>query len=132
QCDLLSRLRCRARRAGGADSRYRRSAMTGLTITETLSRYLAKNAGEKHLPGEAGVWVFILGDMLVFSLFFCIFIYYRALDVELFLTSQAQLNQNYGAVNTLLLLTSSWFVVMALNAVRNDSGRLAGKLLLLA
>ena len=32
---------------------------------------------ETHVPGEAGVWVFVLGDMLVFGLFFTVFVYYR-------------------------------------------------------
>ena len=75
-------------------------------------------ARERHLPGEPGVWVFIMGDMMVFALFFFAFVYHRALDVELYNASQLALNQNYGALNTLLLLTSSWFVVMGLRRVR--------------
>ena len=82
----------------------------------------------RHLPGEAGVWIFILGDMMIFSLFFNVFIYYRALDVELFLKSQTALNQHYGAFNTLLLLTSSWFVVVGMHAVRKNMSRMATRL----
>lgn len=76
-----------------------------------------------HLPGEPGIWVFILGDMTIFGLFFATFMYYRGQAPEVFAQSQALLNQNWGATNTLLLLTSSWFVVIALNAVR--AGRMA-------
>lgn len=72
-----------------------------------------------HLPGETGIWIFIFGDMMVFALFFCTFAFYRAQDVALFQASQAQLNRNLGALNTLLLLTSSWFVAEAMQAVRN-------------
>jgi len=71
-----------------------------------------------HVPGETGVWVFILGDMTVFAVFFATFIFYRSEDVALFNASQLQLNQNLGALNTLLLLTSSWFVVRGVNACR--------------
>lgn len=71
-----------------------------------------------HLPAETGVWVFILGDMTVFAVFFATFIFYRSGDVALFNASQLQLNQNLGAMNTLLLLTSSWFVVRGVSAGR--------------
>jgi len=84
------------------------------------------------IPGEAGIWVFVLGDMCVFGLFFSVFVYYRGLDLELFRAAQATLNQNYGALNTLLLLFSSWFVVLAVIDVREYAGRYAARLLGLA
>ena len=73
-----------------------------------------------HLPGEPGVWVFILGDMLMFALFFGVFVHYRAQDPALYLQSQTTLNQSFGAINTMLLLTSSWFVVGAVRDARNQ------------
>lgn len=73
---------------------------------------------ERHVPGETGVWVFILGDMVVFALFFGVFSYYRGLTPDVFSASQATLNANYGLINTFLLLTSSWFVVMGMNAAK--------------
>ncbi len=88
---------------------------------------------ENHaVPGEVGIWVFVLGDMFVFGLFFTVFVYYRGLDVELYRASQATLNQNYGALNTLLLLFSSWFVVLAVIDVREHAARYAARLLGLA
>lgn len=75
-------------------------------------------AAEPHLPGEAGVWIFIIGDMLMFSLLFSVFLYYRADDVALFASSQQALNQTYGLFNTILMLTSSWFVALAIHAQR--------------
>lgn len=81
------------------------------------------------VPGEVGVWVFVLGDMLVFALFFAVFIYYRSLDLETFRTAQQTLNQNYGALNTVFLLVSSWFVVLAVIDVREHAGQYAQKLL---
>ena len=74
--------------------------------------------GFPRLPGEAGVWVLIVGDMSVFGIFFAVFTYYRGLDLATFAASQAQLNQAYGLVNTLLLLASSWFVAIAVQTVR--------------
>ncbi|MGR9090951.1 MAG: cytochrome c oxidase subunit 3 [Gammaproteobacteria bacterium] len=90
------------------------------------------NEGHQEIPGEVGIWVFVLGDMFVFGLFFTVFVYYRGLDLEVFRTSQATLNQNYGALNTLLLLFSSWFVVLAVIDVREHAARYAARLLGLA
>lgn len=72
----------------------------------------------KRVPGEAGVWVFILGDMTIFGILFATFLFYRAKRPDIFAESQTLLNQNYGAVNTVLLLVSSLFVVLAVRAVR--------------
>ena len=66
------------------------------------------------------MWVFILGDMLMFALLFGVFVYYRAQDPALYIQSQTTLNQGFGAINTLLLLTSSWFVVGAVQDVRRQ------------
>jgi len=83
-----------------------------------------------HLPGETGVWVFILGDMLMFAAFFVVFVYYRAADEPLYIESQRALNQHYGALNTFLMLTSSWFVALAMRAARGGVNALCQRLIL--
>jgi len=88
----------------------------------------SRSQAQPHLPGEVGVWVFILGDMVVFALFFVTFIYYRAQNVELFAASQAMLDQNRGALNTLLLLASSWFVVLGVRSLHQHLVHLAPRL----
>lgn len=80
---------------------------------------------KNHVPGEVGIWIFILGDMVIFGLFFLVYVYYRGLDIELYRQSQLQLNQHYGALNTLLLLASSWFVVMGIEKARQGLGQKA-------
>ncbi len=89
-------------------------------------------AAKTHLPGEPGVWLFICGDMIVFGLFFVVFVYSRALDVPLYTQSQATLNQAYGAVNTFLMLTSSWFVALAIHAARDNLAKITGRFIVLA
>ncbi|MBB3045834.1 nitric oxide reductase NorE protein [Litorivivens lipolytica] len=89
-------------------------------------------ATDKHIPGEAGVWVLVLGDAFVFVLLFVSFLAYRSQALALYSDSQNQLNMHLGAVNTLLLLASSWFVVTALHALRRELQRLAMRLFQLA
>lgn len=75
----------------------------------------------RRLPGEEGIWIFILGDMTVFGLFFVTYAWYFAQAPDVFHASQSKLNQNFGAINTLLLLTSSLFVVLSLQAFRKEA-----------
>ena len=55
-----------------------------------------------HVPGEAGIWIFILGDMAVFAVLFATFLVYRSKEVALFDSSQLHLNSTFGLINTLL------------------------------
>jgi nitric oxide reductase NorE protein len=80
------------------------------------------------MPGEAGIWVFIFGDMLVFGLFFVTYLHYRGGDTSLYVEAQRELNQTLGLINTLLLLTSSWCVAQAVTAIRRGRVSVAPKL----
>ena len=82
------------------------------------STYELPDSVEPRLPGETGVWMFIIGDVLIFSLLFSVFVYDRSQEVALFVEQQQLLNQTFGLFNTLLLLTSSWFVVLAVHGAR--------------
>jgi nitric oxide reductase NorE protein len=79
----------------------------------------------RHLPGEEGVWVFILLDLMAFGMFFAAYIFTRAGEVAIFDQSQEQLSQPLGVVNTLLLVTASWLVAAAVKTVRVGQGRTA-------
>jgi nitric oxide reductase NorE protein len=72
----------------------------------------------KKIPGEAGVWIFILGDMTVFAVFFVVYLVERSKKREVFELSQETLNKHFGAVNTVFLLISSLLVVLAVRAMR--------------
>src|SRR3954463_7034685 len=84
----------------------------------------------RRIPGEPGVWIFLFGDMVVFGVFFATFMYQRALAPELFDASRRTLSTGIGLANTLVLLTSSLFVVTAVRAIRT-SDRLAARWLLI-
>ncbi len=85
-------------------------------------------AAARHLPGEEGMWVFIFGDMTVFAMLFGVYLYYRGEAPAQFNESQLQLNQTFGVVNTVVLLTSSLLVVTAVRAMRRDARGLARRL----
>ena len=83
-----------------------------------------------RLPGEAGIWVLVFGDLTTFALFFGTFTFYRGLEPELFRSSQLVLSLPLGVLNTLLLLTSSWLVVSAVESMRERRLRRVRHLLL--
>lgn len=86
-----------------------------------------RTASQQRLPGEAGTWVFILGDLSLFGLLFVGFIASRADDPELFDRSQQTMTQFYGASNTVVLLVSSLFVVVGTRTMhqRNSTAQWA-------
>jgi nitric oxide reductase NorE protein len=81
-----------------------------------------------RIPGEEGIWVFVLGDMTVFAMFFATFMYSRGKNLDTFSRDHASLNVALGTVNTVLLLTSSLFVVLAVQRVLTGMHHRATKL----
>ena len=79
----------------------------------------------RRIPGESGTWVFLFGDMLVFGAFFVTFLVERAQEPDVFDAARATLHLGVGVLNTLVLLTSSLFVVLALAATRTGARILA-------
>jgi len=81
----------------------------------------------RRIPGESGTWVFLFGDMFVFGAFFVTFLVERAKTPETFDTARTTLHIGVGMVNTLVLLTSSLFVVLALGAMRTGARSIASR-----
>jgi nitric oxide reductase NorE protein len=101
---------------------------------EVLPRAPATPAGpaDGHVPGEVGVWVFVLGDMLAFALFFAVFLYERGGAPVAFDDARRHLTVGFAVANTVLLLTSSLLIAMAVRAVRGGARELAPRLIALA
>ena len=74
--------------------------------------------GKKNLPGDFALWIFIFAEMLVFGVLFVAYAFTRAYHVELFNESQLTLSRTSGAINTLVLITSSYFVVRGVTAIK--------------
>jgi nitric oxide reductase NorE protein len=72
----------------------------------------------RRLPGVDGVWVFIGADSVIFAILFLSFMQDRLHNPAVFETSRRTLNMNLGGIDTLILLTSSWSVALAIQAVK--------------
>jgi nitric oxide reductase NorE protein len=73
------------------------------------------------LPGDLAIWFFIFAELLVFGIFFIVYSIQRVQHIELFNQYQDTLNRETGAINTLLLITSSYFVVRAVQSIQKDN-----------
>jgi len=75
----------------------------------------------KLLPGDLAIWFFIFMELLVFAIAFIAYTITRAQNLEQFNEFQLTLNQEFGAINTILLITSSYFVIRAVHAIKLDN-----------
>jgi nitric oxide reductase NorE protein len=69
-----------------------------------------------------GVWVFIGADSVIFAILFLTFMQDRLKNPALFEPSRLMLNLHLGGIDTLILLTSSWSVALAIQALKRDLG----------
>jgi len=92
------------------------------------------HAIEHHRDDEGtrlGFWLFLYTELFLFAAFFLIYAVYRSANLEDFKLAAASLNTTIGAVNTVILLTSSLTMVLSLDAMKNGSAKLA-KIFLMA
>jgi nitric oxide reductase NorE protein len=80
----------------------------------------ADHVKARRLPGVDGVWVAIGADSVIFAILFLTFMQDRHKDPALFEASRHTLNMNFGGIDTLILLTSSWSVALAIQALKRD------------
>lgn len=80
---------------------------------------------EKSVPGQPDMWAFVLFESLVFTSYFMVYLYSRTQHADLFLHAQSQLHLPLGVLNTVVLLTSSWFAARCVQASRTGEFRSA-------
>lgn len=77
-----------------------------------------------QVPGNPGVWVFLLIELTTFALLFLSYAVLYRLNAALFQEDQRHLNMLWGTVNTVFLLTAGLAMVLATQAQNKmDSAR---------
>lgn len=95
----------------------------GESILEATERERKPLRG--RIPGEAGIWIFVAGDMLAFTIIFAVIVVGRMDQPTVFEQGRHTLHMQFGALNTLLLLAGSLLVVRAMRALRTNNNRAA-------
>jgi cytochrome c oxidase subunit 3 len=86
----------------------------------------SNDASSKGAPVSArlGIWAFLATELLLFGGLFTLYIVFRIAYPELFHQQHLRLNRTLGALNTLILLTSSLSMAIAIGAIRQGRQRL--------
>ncbi|MES9937702.1 MAG: cytochrome c oxidase subunit 3 family protein [Sedimenticola sp.] len=81
----------------------------------------------RYPPGDLAIWIFILAELSVFAIFFSAYAFTRMGNVELFNQYQQTLDTTAALWNTITLITSSYFVVRGVAAIREGNAKLCEK-----
>jgi len=84
------------------------------------------------MPGDSGVWVFIMADMSAFAIFFLVFCASRIQNPALYAQARHALDLRFGLANTLILLTSGAFMARAVRQGRAEAWQAARRSMILA
>jgi nitric oxide reductase NorE protein len=87
-------------------------------MTQTAPAQTRVESSPTASTAEDGVWLFVLGDLLIYGLLFVLYAHAAGTNTESFRAGQALLSRPIAFANTLVLLTGSWFVARALWSLR--------------
>jgi cytochrome c oxidase subunit 3 len=69
---------------------------------------------------KLGMWVFLITEILLFSGMFVAYAVFRQWNPEAFVAASSTLDQLWGTINTVVLLTSSLTVALAIHSIKQD------------
>jgi len=95
-----------------------------VTTTEHASEAARPEEGNR-VPGEPDMWFFVFFESLLFTSYFCVYLYARTQNERAFLRSQSHLLLWLGIVDTIVLLTSSWVMARCVQHARAGRHELA-------
>ncbi|TDQ25398.1 cytochrome c oxidase subunit 3 [Tenacibaculum caenipelagi] len=72
-------------------------------------------------PGGILMWIIIYLELITFGLALLAMVYYSLEEPEVFHNSRLLLNPTYGLINTILLLTSGFFMAATLNEFKEGN-----------
>jgi len=79
---------------------------------------------------KLGMWLFLLTEMLLFGGLFAAYSIYRAWNPEMFYEAHKQLNVQLGMINTIVLITSSVTMALAIRSIQLNKRKIAVRFLI--
>src|SRR5690606_28692556 len=79
--------------------------------------------------GKLGMWVFLATEILMFGGLFCAYAVYRANNPDIFLYGHHFLDTKWGAINTVVLIASSFTMAWGVRAAQLGQQKLLVALL---
>lgn len=100
-------------------------------MTEHVVPHHFDNAKQAFESSKLGLWVFLVTEILLFGGLFVVYIIDRALYPETFHAASLLLNKKLGALNTIVLICSSFTMAMAVNRTQHNDTKKANWLLII-
>jgi len=83
-------------------------------------------------PGGILIWIILSVEIITFLMAIISFMYTRNSNIELFNTSQHHLSATFGTLNTIILITSGYFMARTVSAVKKDENKKANKFIMIS
>jgi cytochrome c oxidase subunit 3 len=93
-----------------------------------LAHHFSNLETQAH-AARLGMWLFLATEVLLFGGLFVAYVVYRYMFGEAFVESSKLIETHFGAINTVILITSSLTVALAHHHVEHGASRKAGLLL---
>jgi caa(3)-type oxidase subunit IV len=78
---------------------------------------------QEHDTAEFGMWIFLMTELMLFGGLFVAYIFYRTLYPDGFAEGSRQLELIYGGPNTVILIVSSFTMVLAVRSAQRGAQR---------
>jgi len=88
--------------------------------SELNNTSIAGKATSQKLPGDIAMWFFILVELTVFAIFFMGFAITENMNIAMFVDGKDKLHKTAGLINTVALITSSFFVALSLLSLQKN------------
>jgi cytochrome c oxidase subunit 3 len=76
------------------------------------------NEHKDYIGSKIGMWLFLLSEILLFGGLFILYSVYRFKNPSAFHLAAEELNRPFGAINTLILITSSLTMALSISSVK--------------
>ncbi|UCD62873.1 MAG: cytochrome c oxidase subunit 3 family protein [Candidatus Zixiibacteriota bacterium] len=76
------------------------------------------DAEQQRESAKLGMWIFLLTEILLFGGLFCAYAIYRSWNPEIFHNAHVHLNVYLGTLNTVVLITSSVTMALAIRSMQ--------------
>ncbi len=99
-------------------------------MTEHVVPHHFESAEQAFESSKLGLWLFLVTEILLFGGLFVAYIIFRAEYPAMFHEASHHLNRTMGAINTVVLICSSFSMAMAVQMTRENKRKAASFLLL--
>ena len=90
-----------------------------------------ESAQQAFESSKLGLWLFLVTEILLFGGLFVLYIVFRGLYPDVFHEASHHLNRPMGALNTVVLICSSFTMAMAVSRAQHNESKKAAVLLLI-